>query len=104
VVGAGGQVFVEALVDPFRGSVGDQSVDEWIAAGTGDIGFGESMADQVAGVVAQAQVGMLYRGAANPEALFEVLSEHHLVFGCKKYVGLMRFRAYRVCFGTARYG
>ena len=64
-VGAGGEVLGEPIDDCWRGSVGDQRVDQGIAACARDVVFFEPVSQQVVGVVAQPKVWVLDRGPAN---------------------------------------
>src|ERR1700712_4239796 len=86
MVCTGSQVLVEPGGDRRRSAVGDESVDQCVAAGLGDIGVGETESAPVVGVVRQVQVDLQRLAADGPGAL-RVGGEHRFVLGCEKRVG-----------------
>lgn len=61
MVGARREMLADLGVDGLRGTVGNQGIDESVAAGTVDIGLREPVPQQVVGVVTQTEVGIVRR-------------------------------------------
>src|SRR6202008_1971825 len=83
VVGAGPQMLAQPVGDVVGGAVGDQGVDELVAAGPGEVGVGETHPLPVAHVVRKGEVVVRFGHdlAGNRAGLVDGGGLHDLVFG-----------------------
>ena len=88
MVGAGPQMLAQAVGDVVGGAVGDQGVDELVAAGRGEVGVGETQPLEVVHVVREVEVVVRVQNlAADRERLLGVGDRQHFVLGCQQCVG-----------------
>jgi hypothetical protein len=85
MIGAGGQILAQPRGDVVRRAVSDHSVDEFVAAGPGDVCVGETQSLPIAHVVTQVEVAV-QRCAADGARLFGVGVAHHVVHGGQECV------------------
>ena len=103
VVGARVEVRAHGLGDRFRRAVGDDRVDQAVAAAVGDIALGEAEAQEVVGVVGAAQVerGVLARDRAR--RLDVCLDDDRELRRDERIRARRGSRAKRVCSGVTKY-